>query len=90
MVPMIISLKVFTPILHLEYSATVVFDMEGGQMRAGEIVVVGLARGPSVVLLLEERDGRASVAIGRNRQARLPPPTHPAGHRCRPRRRAAA
>ena len=41
-------------------------------MRAGEIVVVGLARGPSVVLLLEERDGRASVAIGRNRQARLP------------------
>ncbi len=41
-------------------------------MRAGEIVVVGLARGPSVVLLLEEKDGRASVAIGRNRQARLP------------------
>lgn len=41
-------------------------------MRAGEIVVAALARGPSVVLLLDEKDGRASIAIGRNRQARLP------------------
>ena len=41
-------------------------------MRAGEIVVAGLARGPSLVLLIEEKDGRAAVAVGKNRQARLP------------------
>ncbi len=41
-------------------------------MRAGELVVARLARGPSVVLLIEEKDGRAAVALGRNKQARLP------------------
>ena len=41
-------------------------------MQTGEIVVAGLARGPSVVLLVREEEGRAAVAVGRNRQARLP------------------
>ena len=41
-------------------------------MRPGELVVARLSRGASVVRLLEVADDRTTVAIGRNKQARIP------------------